>query len=118
MLYLQISNPKFHIQLIGMYMLFKIQNQQVRILILAKPNAKKTACLAIDEQGMHIALHAKAHHGEANKELFSYLSKIFGIPKRHIQLIRGENNRHKQVLLPLNDTVQKFIDHPEKFISP
>jgi hypothetical protein len=32
-------------------MWFKIQNQQVRINIFAKPNAKKTAFLGFSEQG-------------------------------------------------------------------
>jgi uncharacterized protein (TIGR00251 family) len=98
-------------------MWFKIQNQQVKIHVLAKPNAKKTAILAISEQGMHVALHAKPHHGEANKELFSYLSRLFRIPKIQIHLLRGKYSRHKQILVPLSDTVQQLLDHPERFIE-
>lgn len=97
-------------------MWYKIENQQVKINILAKPNAKKTALLTVSEQGMQIALHAKPHHGEANKELISYLSMLLRLPKSHIHLLRGESSKHKQVLLPLSDVVQELLNYPEKFI--
>ncbi len=97
-------------------MWFKIQNQHVQINIVAKPNAKKSEFLAISEQGMCVSLHAKPYHGEANKELISYLSTLFSIPKSQIRLLRGEGNKHKQIFLPLNDTVKELLDHPEKFM--
>jgi uncharacterized protein (TIGR00251 family) len=97
-------------------MWYKIENQQVSINVVIKPNAKKTILLAVTEQGMHISLHAKPHQGEANKELVSYLSKLFKLPKNQIHLNRGEKSRYKQVLLPLNEIIQEFLYHPEKFI--
>ena len=92
-------------------MWFKLQNQQVRINIFAKPNAKKTAFLGVSEQGMLISLHAKPHQGAANKELIAYLAKLFNLPKIQIILEKGEGSRYKQVVVPLNDTVQAIIDH-------
>lgn len=93
-------------------MWFRTENDKVKINILAKPNAKKTTLLAISGQGMHIALHAHPRDGEANKELLSYLAKLFRVPKSQIKLLRGEANRHKQVLLPLTDSVRRFLDDP------
>lgn len=90
-------------------MWFKIQNQQVRINIFAKPNAKKTAFLGFSEQGMLISLHAKPHQGAANKELIAYLAKLFHLPKTQVVLQKGEGSRHKQVVVPLTDTVQGII---------
>lgn len=92
-------------------MWFKIQDRQVKINILAKPNAKKTAFLGIKEQGMIISLHAKPYQGEANKELVSYLAKLFHLPKTQIILLKGEGSRYKQITIPLTDAVQKIIDH-------
>ena len=91
-------------------MWYKIQDKQVRINILAKPNAKKTAFLGTSEQGLLIALHAKPHQGAANKELIAYLSKLFGLSKTQIILQKGEESRHKQVVVPLTDAVQGFIE--------
>lgn len=45
-------------------MWFKIQGLQIKLQIIAKPNAKKTAILKISDQELHIAIHAKPHKGE------------------------------------------------------
>lgn len=91
-------------------MWFKIENQQVMINIFAKPNAKKTAIAKIDNQALHIFIHAKPFQGEANKVLISYLAKLFKLPKSQIILQRGENSRHKQVVVPLVDSVRQLLD--------
>lgn len=93
-------------------MWYKIQNNQVSLRLLVKPNAKRTTLLLVDDQGLHISLHAKPHEGEANKELISYLSKLLKIPKSQITLQRGEKSRHKQVVLPLNETIKRFLANP------
>lgn len=95
-------------------MWFKIQNQQVVINILVKTNAKTTALLGSSEQGLLISLHAKPHQGAANKELISYLAKLFHLPKTQIILQSGEKSRHKRVVVPFTENVKKFIsDKPQ-----
>lgn len=90
---------------------FKIQDQQVELRIFAKPNAKRSSLLKVDDQGLHIALHAKPHEGEANKELINFLSKLFQLPKSKVILQRGINSRHKVVSLPLTHKVREFLDN-------
>jgi uncharacterized protein len=90
-------------------MWYKIQNHQVKINILVKPNARKTDFLGIGEQGLLISLHAKPHKGEANRELISYLAKLFKLPKSQITLLKGEGSRYKQVVIPLTESVFKII---------
>lgn len=91
-------------------MWYKIQDQQVKIQIIAKPNAKKTAIVKITEQELHIAIHAKPHKGAANKELISFLSTLFEVPKSQIILKTGETSKYKQLILPLTQTVQKILN--------
>lgn len=98
-------------------MWFQIQNQQVTLSIIAKPNAKKTALLAITDQGLQISLHAKPHQGAANKELILFLSEVFAVPKSQIILKRGENSKYKHVTLPLTSTLKKFVADPEPFMQ-
>lgn len=93
-------------------MWFKMQDQQVKLYIIAKPNAKKTAIVKISEEGLHIAIHAKPHKGAANKELILFLSKIFEVPKSQIILKAGDNSRYKQIILPLTQTIRKILDNP------
>lgn len=90
-------------------MWFQVESQKVRINIIVKPNAKKTAFLGISEHGILISLHKRPRQGEANKELISYLSKLFQVPKTQIILQRGERSRYKQVIVPLTDEVKKII---------
>lgn len=98
-------------------MWFKIQNQQVILRIFAKPHAKRTTLLKVDDRVLHIALHAKPHEGEANKELISYLAKLFQLPKSHVILQRGENTRYKVAVIPLNSKVQEFLRDPTIFLT-
>lgn len=91
-------------------MWFKIQNQQVKIQIVAKPHAKKTAIVKIDEQGLHVAIHAKPHKGEANKELILYLSELFQIPKSKIILDSGESSKYKHIIMPLTSKTETIIN--------
>ncbi len=53
-------------------MWFQIKDQHVEIRVFAKPKAKRTALLKVNEEGLNIALHAKPHEGEANIELISF----------------------------------------------
>lgn len=96
---------------------FKIEKQHAQLTIIVKPNAKKTEMLKIDEQGMHVSLHAKPHKGEANKALIEFLSDYFHIPKTQIQLLRGEHGRKKQVLIPSNVNVLAFMESNQTIIS-
>ena len=90
-------------------MWYQIQDQQVKLIVFAKPNAKKTALIAVTENELQISLHAKPHQGEANKELISFLSELFDVPKSKIVLLRGEGGRHKQVVMPLTDWVRQRL---------
>lgn len=84
-------------------MWYKIENNVIKINIIAKPNAKKSALIKVTDQGMHIAIHAKPSDGEANNALIIFLSKLFNLPKTQIKMVRGQTSRYKQVLLPIGD---------------
>lgn len=90
-------------------MWFTIQQQSVKIIIYAKPNAKNTLLVKVDEKALHISLHAKPQQGEANKELIEFLSALLKIPKSQINLLKGEGSRYKQVVVPYTDSVKQFL---------
>lgn len=98
-------------------MWFKIQDQQVTLRMFAKPHAKKTTFLKVEEDALHIALHATPHEDEANKELISYLAKLFHLPKSSVILQRGKNARHKVIQVPLVPRIQEFLDNPTLFLN-
>ncbi|HIF0284573.1 TPA: DUF167 domain-containing protein [Legionella pneumophila] len=94
-------------------MWFKIIHSHVEIAIYAKPNAKKTKLMAISDDRLHIALHAKPQEGEANSELLFFISQFFKIPKTQIELIKGKSSRHKLIRLPLSESVFCFLNNPK-----
>src|SRR3990167_10464366 len=96
----------------------RIDEKQIQLCIIVKPNAKRTEFLAVSEEGLHIALHAKPHQGEANEELIGYLAKRLRLKKKDVILRRGEKGRKKFIIIPLNDTVQQLLINPGLFIQP
>ena len=98
-------------------MWYKIQEQQVQLRIFVKPNAKRSALLAVGEKELQISLHAKPQDGKANQELLNYLAELLDLPKTQLHLERGEASRHKVVSLPLTLKTQRFLAYPAEFIS-
>lgn len=64
------------------------------------------------DERLQIAIHAKPHKGEANKELILFLSKVFDVPKSRIILKAGENSKRKQIIMPLTLHIQKILNDP------
>ncbi|KGP63259.1 hypothetical protein EP47_02925 [Legionella norrlandica] len=93
-------------------MWFKIINHHVELSIYAKPNAKNTQLMAITDDALHIAIHAKPHEGAANTELLAFLSQLFKTPKTQVELIKGKNSKYKLIKLPLSETVRRFLNQP------
>lgn len=66
--------------------------------------------IAIKEQELHIALHAKPQEGEANKALIAFLAEYFNLPKTHLTIVRGAQSRHKVIQLPFGDVIIQQLD--------
>ena len=69
------------------------------LAIRAKPTGKRNRLANISGPALEVELAAKPQNGEANAELIDYLSDIFRIKKRDLQLISGDKSRDKQVLV-------------------
>jgi uncharacterized protein len=67
------------------------------IKVLAKPGSKENGITGITEEGLEVKIAAPPVDGEANTELISYLSKLFGLRKSDLSLDRGSRSRVKTV---------------------
>lgn len=67
------------------------------IKVLAKPGSKENGITGITEEGLEVKIAAPPVDGEANTELISYLSKLFGTRKSDLSLDRGSRSRTKTV---------------------
>ncbi len=99
-------------------MWYVVKGQQVELKVFVKLNAQRTAWVDVNPlQGVVIALHAKPHAGEANRELIRFLAESLSLPKSQVILCRGEKSRCKKVSVPIQAAVQLLITDPQQFLQ-
>lgn len=84
---------------------YTITNDTIVIHVWAKPNAKKSRFVAIDERGIHVAIQAKPDEGKANKALIEFFANQLGMAKKSIQLAKGSKSRLKQVVVNYDERI-------------
>lgn len=75
------------------------KNGDIAIKVLAKPGSKENGITGISEEGLEVKIAAPPVDGEANTELISFLSKLFGVRKSDLSLDRGSRSRTKTVTI-------------------
>jgi len=66
--------------------------------IRVQPGASRNE-LVPEERGLKLRLQAPAVEGKANKACIRFLSKFLKIPKRRIEITRGEHARRKEITI-------------------
>ena len=69
----------------------------LRFEVHAKPRAKKSKIVGLRGDAVEIALAAPPVDGAANEELIRLLAEVLGIPKRSVELVRGDTSQKKLV---------------------
>lgn len=88
---------------------YKVENDSVKIHILVKPNASKSAVLGVVEQRLCVAVSAKPHKGAANIALVQFLADYLNVPKSNIRVVKGVNSRYKQVEIKLSHVIVELL---------
>ncbi|RDV83667.1 DUF167 domain-containing protein [Ammonifex thiophilus] len=78
-----------------------------------------TSALEAGEGFLRVRLTAPPVEGKANKLLLEFLSQVFGIPMRRLQLVKGIKGREKVVLvdmpLPLvAEKIERVLSREER----
>ena len=78
--------------------------------VVVTPNAPRTAADGLHDGCLRVRLHAPPVDGKANAALQAWLAAELGLPKRAVQLLRGQTARRKQwaISAPLA-TVQAWL---------
>jgi hypothetical protein len=75
----------------------------VTLAVRAQPGARKTAIIGIYGEGadaqLKIALHAPPVEGRANHALIEFLSNLFSLSRKSVEIVSGESSRSKVLLL-------------------
>lgn len=66
-----------------------------------QPGARSSGITGIHDGRLKIKISAPPRDGEANKEIIGFLSKILGVIKSDVEILRGESGRSKDVYVDL-----------------
>jgi len=82
----------------------------VLLQISVMPNAKRTAVDGLHDGALRVRLAAPPIDGRANDALVAWLAKSLGVPRRDVELLRGESSRRKQVVIAVPyDTAARWV---------
>jgi uncharacterized protein (TIGR00251 family) len=74
----------------------------VLLHVSVMPNAKRTEVDGLHDGALRVRLAAPPIEGRANEVLVAWLAKSLGVPKRDVELLRGEASRRKQVAIAVS----------------
>ena len=69
----------------------------MKISVRVKPGSKKETVERVDDTNFIAHVKAPPVEGKANEALVRLLSDYFGVPKNHIQIIKGTKGKYKLV---------------------
>lgn len=61
------------------------------------PRASRSKLLGVHDGKLKISLAAPPVDGAANEALLAFMAKLLGLPRRSVELARGESSRQKQL---------------------
>jgi uncharacterized protein (TIGR00251 family) len=77
------------------------------LAVRVTPGARCNATTALKEGVWCVKIAAPPVEGRANDELVSYLSKVLGVRKRSLSIIKGQMSRNK--LVSVSEISQKEV---------
>ncbi|MEN6325060.1 MAG: DUF167 domain-containing protein [Syntrophomonas sp.] len=76
---------------------FSEENGRLRFEVKVQPRSSRNQIIGEQEGALKIKLTAPPVDGEANQALVAFLSQVFGVAKRDVQIVKGESSRNKSV---------------------
>jgi len=76
--------------------------QGVMLSLWVQPRASRDAVCGIQGDALKLSLTAPPVEGRANDHCLAFLAKRLGLPKSRLELIAGQANRAKRVLVSLD----------------
>ena len=69
----------------------------MQLHIRVTPSASRNEINGFIDDVLQVKVAAVLEKGKANKELINYLSRIFGVSKTSLRLVKGQASRHKVI---------------------
>lgn len=69
----------------------------LRLQVRVTPRASRNEITGFTDGTLHVRVAAPPDKGKANKELIDYLSRVLGVSKSALRLLRGHASRNKVI---------------------
>jgi hypothetical protein len=81
--------------------------EKVRLIVKVKPNSSRNEVVGFNDEILQLKIAAPPVKGKANRELVAFISKLLGISKSKVQIVKGETSRTK--VLAIEDSSREEI---------
>jgi uncharacterized protein (TIGR00251 family) len=71
--------------------------REIILAVYVQPRASRARVAGLHDGSLKLALTAPPVEGQANRQVISFLAKLFRVPKTAIVIISGEQGRTKRV---------------------
>ncbi|MBI3480911.1 MAG: YggU family protein [Nitrosomonadales bacterium] len=80
-------------------MWYRCDGDSITLTLHVQPGAKRSVVAGLHGDALKIRLAAPPIEGRANKALQKFIAELFVVPLRQVELIQGEQSRHKVVAI-------------------
>ena len=78
---------------------YRRDGENITLTLHVQPGAKRSEIAGLHGDALKIRLAAPPIEGRANEALLKFIAKLFDVPLRQVELKRGEQSRHKVILV-------------------
>lgn len=90
---------------------YRRDGENITLTLHVQPGAKRSEIAGLHGDALKIRLAAPPVEGRANEALLKFIAKLFDVPLRQVELKRGEQSRHKVIL------VQRSRVEPDSIVA-
>jgi uncharacterized protein len=90
---------------------YRREGENITLTLHVQPGAKRSEIAGLHGDALKIRLAAPPIEGRANEALLKFIAKLFDVPLRQVELKRGEQSRHKVIL------VQRSRIEPDSIVA-
>lgn len=90
---------------------YRRDGENIILTLHVQPGAKRSEIAGLHGDALKIRLAAPPVEGRANEALLKFIAKLFDVPLRQVELKRGEQSRHKVIL------VQRSRVEPDSIVA-
>lgn len=90
---------------------YRRDGENITLTLHVQPGAKRSEIAGLHGDALKIRLAAPPIEGRANEALLKFIAQLFDVPLRQVELKRGEQSRHKVIL------VQRSRIEPDSIVA-